>query len=207
MYTTGADSGQCPFCGALDKKPLLMEHKIMTAVSAIKSLFENIIFLSTVTSLCIAQILKMVFYFLTHKNKKKKDVIETILWRTGGMPSSHSAVVCYLATSAGIREGVNSNFFIFCLVFAMVVLRDSVGVRRAAGMQAKALNNLGRQSAEKTGIVFRSVKEIQGHTPLEVFVGASLGVVIAIIFHLARLSWVNQNQPVSAIVTAIFHLV
>ena len=179
----------------------------MTAVSAIKSLFENIIFLSTVTSLCIAQILKMVFYILTHKNKKKWDVIETIIWRTGGMPSSHSAVVCSLATSAGIREGVNSNFFIFCLVFAMVVLRDSVGVRRAAGMQAKALNSLGKQSAEKTGIVFRSVKEIQGHTPLEVFAGASLGVVIAIIFHLAKLSWVNQNQPVSALVMAIFHLV
>jgi acid phosphatase family membrane protein YuiD len=89
----------------------------------------------------------------------------------------------------------------------MVVLRDSVGVRRAAGMQAKALNSLGKQSAEKTGIIFRSVKEIQGHTPLEVFVGASLGVVIAIIFHLAKLSWVNQNQPVSALVTAIFHLV
>jgi len=184
-----------------------MDDKTMTAVSAIKSLFENIIFLSTVTSLCIAQFLKLVFYLLTHKNKKKRDVIETIIWRTGGMPSSHSAVVCSLATSAGIREGVNSNFFIFCLVFAMVVLRDSVGVRRAAGMQAKALNNLGKQSAEKTGIIFRSVKEIQGHTPLEVFVGASLGILIAVFFHLAKLSWVNQSQSLSAIFAAIFRLV
>jgi len=156
----------------------------MTVASAIKSLFGNIIFLSTVSSMFIAQFLKMVVYILTHKNKKKLDVLETMIWRTGGMPSSHSAVVCSLATSAGICEGVDSNFFIFCLVFAMVVLRDSVGVRRAAGLQARAINNLGKQAAEKSGFMFRSVKEIQGHTPLEVLAGATLGIVIAVIFHL-----------------------
>jgi len=156
----------------------------MTVASAIKSLLDNIIFLSTITSLFVAQILKMVVYLLTHKNKKKWDALETMIWRTGGMPSSHSAVVCSLATSAGIREGVDSNFFVFCLIFAMVVLRDSVGVRRAAGLQARALNNLGKQSAEKNGLVFRAVKEIQGHTPLEVLAGATLGILIAAIFHL-----------------------
>ena len=156
----------------------------MTAVSALKSLFENRIFLSTVSSLIIAQVLKLIIYLATNKSKKKKTAIETMLWRTGGMPSSHSAVVCSLTTSAGIYEGVDSNFFIFCLVFAMVVLRDSVGVRRAAGLQAKALNNLGKQSAKLTGLEFNTVKEIQGHTPLEVLVGALLGVLIAICFFL-----------------------
>jgi len=109
-------------------------------------------------------------------------MIETIIWRTGGMPSSHSAAVCALATSAGIYEGIESNFFVFCLVFAMIVLRDSLGVRRTAGLQAKALNNLGKQSAKFTGLEFRSVKEIHGHTPLEVLVGSCLGIVITFCF-------------------------
>jgi len=99
------------------------------------------------------------------------------------MPSSHSALVCALATSAGLSETTDVNFFVLCLVFALVVLRDSVGVRRAAGLQAKALNMLGRQSAKLTGLEFRPVKEIQGHTPLEVLVGSLLGILIAVIFN------------------------
>jgi len=154
----------------------------MTAVEHIKALLANKIFLSTVFSLCIAQVLKLVFYLFTNKNRKKLDMIETIIWRTGGMPSSHSAAVCALATSAGIYEGIESNFFVFCLVFAMIVLRDSLGVRRTAGLQAKALNNLGKQSAKFTGLEFRSVKEIHGHTPLEVLVGSCLGIVITFCF-------------------------
>jgi hypothetical protein len=156
----------------------------MTTALAIKSLLENRIFLSTVSSLIIAQVLKMVVYLITNKNKKKWDAVETMIWRTGGMPSSHSAVVCALATSVGIYEKITSTYFIICLIFAMVVLRDSVGVRRAAGLQAKALNNLGKQSAKVTGLEFSSVKEIQGHAPLEVLVGAILGIFIAICFYL-----------------------
>jgi hypothetical protein len=156
----------------------------MAAVSAFKSLLSNEIFLSTIFSLFIAQIFKFVFYLVSNRNKKKRVAIETIIWRTGGMPSSHSAVVCSLATSAGIYEGVDSNYFIISLVFATVVLRDSVGVRRAAGLQAKALNILGKQYAKLTGQDFHSVKEIQGHTPLEVLVGALLGILIAICFFL-----------------------
>jgi len=156
----------------------------MTAAAAIKSLFENRIFLSTVSSLVIAQVLKMVFYLLTSRKRKKWDAIETMIWRTGGMPSSHSAVVCALVTSVGIKHGIDSDFFIFCLVFALIVLRDAVGVRRAAGLQARALNNLGKQSAKLTGLEFHSVKEIQGHTPLEVLVGSLLGIVIAFCFYI-----------------------
>jgi acid phosphatase family membrane protein YuiD len=150
---------------------------------AIKSLFENIIFLSAITSLCLAQITKMIFYILTHKNKKILETIETLIWSTGGMPSSHSAIVCSMATSTGLKEGISSNFFIFSVVFAMVVLRDSLGVRRAAGLQAKALNSLGKQSAEKNGLEFNLVKEIQGHSPLEIVVGALLGILTAVIYY------------------------
>jgi acid phosphatase family membrane protein YuiD len=156
----------------------------MTTAAAIKSLFENIIFLSTFTSLIVAQILKMIIHLIKHKGNRIWDAIETMIWRTGGMPSSHSAIVCSFVTSTGIKESIASNYFVFSLVFAMVVLRDSLGVRRAAGLQAKAINNLGKQSAEKNGLEFHSVKEIQGHTPLEVLVGALLGILIAIIFSL-----------------------
>jgi len=154
----------------------------MVVADAFKSLFTNMIFLSTVFSLCIAQVLKLVFYLLRNKSKKKLEAVETVLWRTGGMPSSHSAVVCSLATATGITEGIASTYFIISFIFAMVVLRDSVGVRRAAGLQAKALNNLGKQYAKDTGQDFNSVKEIQGHTPLEVLVGSCLGILIAIFF-------------------------
>jgi acid phosphatase family membrane protein YuiD len=134
--------------------------------------------------MCAAQIIKMIVFLFTHKNVKIKEVIETLIWRSGGMPSSHSAIVCALVTSTGILEGISSNFFILTLVFAMVVLRDSMGVRRAAGLQAKALNSLGKQSAEKSGLEFNSVKEIQGHTPMETIAGGLLGILIAVIFHL-----------------------
>jgi acid phosphatase family membrane protein YuiD len=156
----------------------------MTTAVAIRSLFGNIIFLSTFSSLCLAQILKMLIYLLTHQHKKPLEAIETAIWRTGGMPSSHSAVVCSLTTSTGISEGISSNLFIFCLIFSMVVLRDALGVRRAAGLQAKALNTLGKQFAEKTGFEFHAVKEVQGHTPLEVVVGSLLGIMIAVGFYL-----------------------
>lgn len=157
-----------------------------TVTTAIKSLFENIVFLSTFTSLCIAQISKMVIFVLTNKTKSKNkwEAIETMIWRTGGMPSSHSAIVCSLTTSAAISEGISSNFFVFSLIFSLVVLRDALGVRRAAGIQAKTLNTLGKQSAEKIGVEFNSVKEIQGHTPLEVVVGALLGIIISIVYYL-----------------------
>jgi acid phosphatase family membrane protein YuiD len=163
----------------LDKTRFVIEGSKMAAVTVIKSLFENTIFLSTATSLCIAQLLKMVIYVLRYRNRRLRDAIETAIWRTGGMPSSHSAVVCCLAVSVAFTEGIASNLFVFSFWFALVVLRDALGVRRAAGLQAKAINHLGKQSAEKNGVDFHPVKEIQGHTPLEVVVGGLLGIFIA----------------------------
>jgi acid phosphatase family membrane protein YuiD len=156
----------------------------MIAATAIKSLFGNIIFLSTITSLCVAQVLKMIVYLIINKHKNLLEAIFMAIWRTGGMPSSHSAIVLSLATSTALWEGIDSDLFAFSLIFTLVVLRDALGVRRAAGLQAKAINTLGKQVAEKTGIDFKTVKEIQGHTPLEVLVGAVLGVLIAVGYYL-----------------------
>jgi len=149
-------------------------------VASLKALLENRIFLSSILSLCSAQVLKGIVCAFRYRNRKKRELIQVVVWRTGGMPSSHAAVVCSLCTSSAFVEGFASNLFVFGFWFALVVLRDAMGVRRLAGLLAKALNDLGKQSAAKTGLNFRAVKEIQGHTPLEVVVGGLLGVCIAI---------------------------
>jgi len=144
-----------------------------------KDLFENKIFLCSICSLCTAQLLKSILFLVKRRRKKSRELVEVLIWRTGGMPSSHAALVSSLCTSIAFVRGIASDLFIFSFWFALVVLRDAMGVRRSAGLLARALNNLGRQSAEKTGLEFHSVKEIQGHTPLEVIVGTSLGIFIA----------------------------
>jgi acid phosphatase family membrane protein YuiD len=156
-----------------------MDSDIFVNTSSLKALFENKIFLSVLSSLCITQILKGIVYAFSGRNRKTRELLEIVTWRTGGMPSSHAAIVCSLCTSVAFIEGIASNLFIFSFWFALVVLRDAMGVRRSAGLVARALNNLGKQTAEKTGIDFRAVKEIQGHTPLEVIVGGFLGIFIA----------------------------
>lgn len=106
----------------------------------------------------------------------------TFFWRTGGMPSSHSALAIALATAIGINNGPDTDLFVLSLVFALVVIRDALGVRRATGQQAKVLNLMGREVSDRLSIPFRPVKEIHGHKPAEVLVGAILGFFIALAF-------------------------
>ena len=156
-----------------------MFEDIPSKSDSLKTLFENPIFLSSVVSLFVAQLLKGIVYILNGRRRRTKELVEIITWRTGGMPSSHSALVCSLCTSIAFAEGISSNLFIVSFWFALVVLRDAMGVRRSAGLLAKALNSLGKQSSEKIGLDFHSVKEVDGHTPLEVLIGGLLGVFIS----------------------------
>jgi acid phosphatase family membrane protein YuiD len=156
-----------------------MLDDVSVRMASLNALFENIIFLASLLSLCTAQVLKGMLYVFKGRRKKTRELLEIVTWSTGGMPSSHAAVVCSLCTSIAFAEGIASNLFVFSFWFALVVLRDAMGVRRSTGLLAKALNTLGKQTAEKTGIDFRPVKEIQGHTPLEVVVGGLLGIFIA----------------------------
>jgi len=156
----------------------------LTQTASFTAIFDNMIFLSTVLSLCCAQVLKGIIHVLYGYRKKKRELVKILVWRTGGMPSSHAAVVSSLCTSIAFVEGIDSNLFIFSFWFALVVLRDAMGVRLSTGLLAKGLNNLGRQVSEKTGLTFYPVKEIQGHTPLEVVIGGLLGIFIATGLHL-----------------------
>lgn len=98
----------------------------------------------------------------------------------GGMPSSHSSVVCTLAVSAGIIRGFGSMEFAIGLVLAMVVMTDASGVRREAGQHARVLNRILQDMMdEDKGITFDTLKELLGHSPFEVLVGALLGVLVA----------------------------
>ncbi|MCL2231453.1 MAG: divergent PAP2 family protein [Treponema sp.] len=147
---------------------------------SLQDFFSNPIILSALTSWFLSQLIKGIISLLQIRKKGSfLELLETLVWRTGGMPSSHAAVVGAMTAAVGFNEGVGSNLFAVSLFVAMVVMRDAMGVRRASGLQARALNILGMQTAEKTGIEFHPVKEIKGHAPLEVIMGALLGVFIA----------------------------
>ena len=109
--------------------------------------------------------------------KEKKFNFKRILG-AGGMPSSHSAVVCSLATMIGRDEGFNSPIFGLAVIMALVVMYDAAGVRRAAGKQAKLLNKIVNTPGLAIETVQEKLVEVLGHTPTEVFVGAVLGVAI-----------------------------
>ena len=152
--------------------------------NSIGAFFSNPIILSSLSSWLLSQLIKGIIALCHIKSKSLREVLETLFWRTGGMPSSHAAVVTSMAAAVAFHEGLGSNLFAVSLFVAMVVMRDAMGVRRASGLQALALNLLGRTTAEKLGIEFEPVKEIKGHAPLEVLVGGSLGILIAAIYFL-----------------------
>lgn len=145
-------------------------------------ILKNPIFLSAMFSLLTAQFLKAIINLFKFRSRAFREVIITFFWKTGGMPSSHSALVVSLCTAIGIVDGVDSSVFILSLFFALVVIRDAMGVRRSAGIQARTLNQLGKELGNRFGISFHSVKEVQGHSPVQVAVGALLGFFIALAF-------------------------
>jgi uncharacterized protein len=102
---------------------------------------------------------------------------------TGGMPSSHAASVAALSTSVGIQQGFRSVMFGVTLYFSLVIMYDAAGLRRAAGRQAMILNRLIENHFKHAEEGTHRLMELLGHTPLEVLVGAVLGVASAVVWH------------------------
>ncbi len=100
----------------------------------------------------------------------------------GGMPSSHSAVAMCLSVMIGKAEGFNSPIFALSLIFAMVVMYDAAGIRRAAGKQAHMLNEIVNTPGLSSLQVQEKLVEVLGHTPIQVLVGAIIGIIVGIIF-------------------------
>ncbi len=99
---------------------------------------------------------------------------------TGGMPSAHSAAVCGMATSVGIRAGPGSPLFAVALTFAVIVMFDAQSVRRAAGQQARLLNQIVAELFKQHHLSTHKLAELLGHTRLEVFFGLLLGIAVAL---------------------------
>lgn len=137
------------------------------------------VLLTGMLSAFLAQVIK--FFIFTIKTKHINFKIFTT---TGGMPSSHSAGVVGLSTSVGLVSGFESVSFAIALGFALVTMYDAAGVRRAAGKTAACLNKMMDDFYHHdVQAIGGKLKELLGHTPFEVIMGAIFGVLFAIYFH------------------------
>lgn len=138
---------------------------------------HNWVLLVSFTASITAQILKLVVEFAINRKINFRVIVET-----GGMPSSHSALVTALATGVGQVKGWDSVEFAIATVFAIIVMYDAAGVRQAAGKQARILNQIVDELFQENPEFNEDrLKELLGHTPTQVIVGSALGIVIALI--------------------------
>ena len=126
-----------------------------------------------IVALLIAQGLKILFESLAGKRFDFKRVLGS-----GGMPSSHAAITVALSTQLGKVYGVHDPLFATAVIFTIVVLYDAAGIRRAAGKQAEVLNKIMGEIMSHKKITETRLKELLGHTPVEVIVGGLLGFVV-----------------------------
>ncbi len=153
------------------------------------ALFDNPVLLSAILGWFAAQTTKVVIHVI-----KTKKFDPERLHGAGGMPSSHSCMVTAMTIAAAMTEGVNSSIFAIAMVFSFVTLYDAMGVRWQAGLHAKTLNTLMRDTQELKEIEdmrdgvrdeeseeIEDLKEFIGHRPMEVLVGVLMGIMIAML--------------------------
>ena len=121
----------------------------------------------------LIQTFKVISELIVNKRLDVKRILGA-----GGMPSSHSAIVCSLATCVGKEYGFDTGTFAVAFVMAFVVMYDAAGVRRAAGKQARILNKILETPGLTTVEVQERLVELLGHTPIQDFVGALVGIVV-----------------------------
>ena len=144
-----------------------------------QELLENRIFLVAASGWIVAQILKTIIHMFVTKKFEAERLVGG-----GGMPSSHSATVCSFATACCIEYGASSFEFAVSLILAIIVMYDAMRVRRETGIQARVLNEIIHFFADMGQSELSTddkLKEFVGHTPLQVLVGALLGIIIALI--------------------------
>jgi len=122
----------------------------------------------------IAQVLKVILTFITDGRLNVYRMIGS-----GGMPSSHSSFVMGMSTAVGLVSGWDSALYALALVMSLIVMYDASGVRRSVGKQAIILNNIIDDLYHHKPVAQDKLKELVGHTPVEVFAGAILGIVVA----------------------------
>ncbi len=147
-------------------------------MSFLNDLLHKQIYVAAVLGWLVAQVLKTIIHMIVNKQFVAERMVGG-----GGMPSSHSATVCALATATGMRYGGGSFEFAVAIMLAIIVMYDAMGVRRETGIQGRVLNemldifmNMGKEISAEA-----KLKELVGHTPLQVLMGAVLGCVIAVL--------------------------
>ena len=150
----------------------------------VKKFLSNPVLLACISSWFCAQFIKTVISILYGRIHSLYELVENLIWKTGGLPSSHSALVASLSTTVGFRNGISSDIFILSLCFFMVTIHDAVGVRRSNGIQAQKINEIGRLLNKKDIIDYKPIREVNGHTPMEVTIGCLLGFFIGLAFSL-----------------------
>ncbi|GAP62254.1 hypothetical protein ARMA_0677 [Ardenticatena maritima] len=140
---------------------------------------QNDVLLAALFGWLMAQILKV----FTHRAIAGRWDLG-VAWSTGGMPSTHSAIVAGLATSVALQHGLADTRFAITVVFAGIVMYDAAGIRRAAGLHARILNQILAELFEGHPLSQAQLRELLGHTPLQVLVGAIVGIASAWVYWL-----------------------
>ena len=141
-----------------------------------KALFENRILLASFIAWAIAQLTKTVYELFRYHELRLSRLVSS-----GGMPSSHSALVMGLATATGRVAGFESAVFAISLVLAVIVMYDAAGVRRAVSIQARILNQMIEEAFQGKPFAEKRLRELIGHTPTQVIVGGLLGIGVALV--------------------------
>lgn len=146
----------------------------------LKDLLNNYIIWAAVFSNFLAQFIKIFTYPIVYKEFNFKRIVST-----GGMPSSHTATFCGLATAVALKEGLASPLFSISLMVAFLVIHDAHGIRRQAGYHAEALNEIIKNDTSQNGDspTMKQFKTLLGHTWPQIIVGAILGVAMGFLAH------------------------
>ena len=144
-------------------------------MNGLEALMGNTLLINAVTGWFVAQVLKTLIHAWVNKGFDPERLIGS-----GGMPSSHASTVCAMAVSAGKEYGVGSPVFAVTAILAIIVMHDAMGVRLETGKQAKLLNQIldSFKTLEGKKLTEEKLKEFVGHTPLQVLMGAILGIWI-----------------------------
>jgi acid phosphatase family membrane protein YuiD len=142
-------------------------------MNEITSLFSNLIFVSAFWGWLSAQVLKVILTLIFDREFQVGRFIGS-----GGMPSSHSSLVMAITTALGIKYGIGSDAFAVSLSISLIIMYDASGVRRAVGTHASILNTLIKDLTNHKPVEYEKLKELIGHTPLEVLCGAILGIIV-----------------------------
>ena len=149
------------------------------------AILNNKVLVCAFFSWFFAQFIKIIIALVQKKHIRKKDFVLRALFGTGGMPSSHSASVASLSLAIGIQEGFDTAIFALSLLLVFIVARDATGVRLSSGQQATTINDIlkkinadNKDNPNQKQI--KPVKEVNGHTPLECFVGLVVGIFVTL---------------------------